>query len=311
MELPTSEEEVWRYSPIDDLELDSYALVPADVEPASVPEAARAVVRQSLAVAGAVVVVDGRIAHVELADQWASRGVTLGAAADHPDGADILGSVTGAEGAATPDRLGVLNDAFSTQPVVLDVPAGVTVDAPFVVVDWSATAGAVTFPHLVVRLGADAEATVVDHHGGDDVAALDGSRDRAGGRAGGPVALPQRAAARAADVADRDAVVVGRARRHARRRPGRARRRLRPHSGRLPAGRTRGHRQPDGRLLRRRRPDARLPHLPGPRRARTPPRTCCSRARSGVDPARSTPGSSGCGPRVAAPTPSRPTARSS
>ena len=37
-------------------------------------------VRASLAVAGAVVVVDGRIVHVELADQWASRGVTLGAA---------------------------------------------------------------------------------------------------------------------------------------------------------------------------------------------------------------------------------------
>jgi Fe-S cluster assembly protein SufD len=172
LELPTSEEEVWRYSPIDDLELDTYGLVPVDGDVPPVPDGAMRPVRASLAVAGAVVVVDGRIAHLELADHWAERGVTLGAAADHPDGADILGSVTGAEGAATPELLGMLNNAFSTDPVVLDVPAGVTVDAPFVVVDWSATAGAVTFPHLVVRLGEDADATVVDHQGGDDVAAL-------------------------------------------------------------------------------------------------------------------------------------------
>ena len=85
-------------------------------------------VRESLAVAGAVVLVDGRIVHVQLSDQWATRGVTLGAAADHPEGADIVGSVIGAEGAATPDLLGVLNDAFSSEPVVLDVPAGVAVD---------------------------------------------------------------------------------------------------------------------------------------------------------------------------------------
>ena len=65
---------------------------------------------------------------------WPTRGrpgaSPWGRSADHPQGADILGSVTGAEGAATPDLLGVLNDAFSTEPVVLDVPAGVAVDEP-------------------------------------------------------------------------------------------------------------------------------------------------------------------------------------
>jgi Fe-S cluster assembly protein SufD len=168
--LPTSDEEVWRYSPIDDLDLDAFTPAPPDGAPGAVPDSARGLVPGP--VAGTVIVVDGRIAHVELADRWATRGVSLGAAADHPDGADVLGSVTGAEGAATPDLLSVLNDAFSTDPVVLDVPAGVAVDDPFVVVDWSATPGRLTFPRLVVRLGADAEATVVDHQGGDDVAGL-------------------------------------------------------------------------------------------------------------------------------------------
>ena len=117
-------------------------------------------------------------------------------------------------------------------------------------------------------LGEDAEVTVVEHHGGDDVAVARGAGDRARRRAGRAVALPQRAAARAEHVADRLAALAGGARRDAGGRAGRARRRLRPHAGRLPARRPRGDRQPDGGLLRRGRADARLPHVPGPRRAR-------------------------------------------
>ena len=172
MELPTSDEEVWRYSLIDDLDLDAYAIPAPGGEAPSVPEPAWDVARSAGDPAATVVVVDGRVAHVELAGRWAERGVRVGPVADQPDGAEVLGSVLGADGAAAPDVLGVANEAFSAEPVVIDVPAGVVVDEPFVVVDWMATSGALTFPHLVVRLGADAEATVVEHHTGDDVAAL-------------------------------------------------------------------------------------------------------------------------------------------
>ena len=65
-----------------------------------------------------------------------------------------------------------LNDAFSAEPIGLLVPAGVVVDAPFVVVDWVDRDGVATFPRLVVRLGEDAQATVVEHQGGADVRAL-------------------------------------------------------------------------------------------------------------------------------------------
>ncbi|HVN51427.1 MAG TPA: Fe-S cluster assembly protein SufD, partial [Acidimicrobiales bacterium] len=107
-----------------------------------------------------------------LAERWARRGVRIGAVGDQPDGDELLGSVLGAEGAATPDLFGVANEAFSVEPVAIVVPDGVVVDEPIVVVDWMATPGALTFPHLVVRLGIDAEATVVEHHGGDDVTGL-------------------------------------------------------------------------------------------------------------------------------------------
>jgi len=172
MELPTSDEEVWRYSLIDELDLEAYVLPPPGGDTPSVPEPALAAARSAGDRAATVVVVDGRVAQVELAERWADRGVRVGLVADQADGDQLLGSVLAADGAATPDLLGVANDAFSVEPVVIDVPAGVTVDEPFVVVDWMATSGVLTFPHLVVRLGADAEATVVEHHAGDDVAAL-------------------------------------------------------------------------------------------------------------------------------------------
>jgi Fe-S cluster assembly protein SufD len=163
LELPTTEEEVWRYSRIDDLDLDAYAPLSSSNEPVADAPTSHLLSQ----VAGTIVVVDGRIARTELDPRWAERGVTLGPVADRPDGADLLGAVPGEV-----DRLTALHDAFSVDPVALVVPDGVTVDQPFLIVDHVATAGAATFPHLIVRLGADAEATVVDHHTGDDVDAL-------------------------------------------------------------------------------------------------------------------------------------------
>jgi Fe-S cluster assembly protein SufD len=65
-----------------------------------------------------------------------------------------------------------LNDGFTASPVVIHVPAGVVVDEPLVVADWLDADGAAAFSHVVVRLGEDAELTLVEHHGGADVGAL-------------------------------------------------------------------------------------------------------------------------------------------
>jgi Fe-S cluster assembly protein SufD len=168
-ELPSSDEEVWRYSRIDDLDLDAYEPVPAAGAAAStVPSEAAHLLDRPLA--GSVVVLDGHVARVELADRWSSRGVTLGPLSDHPDGDDVFGRALGE--VSTGDLLEHVHDAFVVDPVALSVPAGVVVDEPFVVVDWSSASGALTCPHLVVRLGDDAEATLVEHHLGDEVDAL-------------------------------------------------------------------------------------------------------------------------------------------
>jgi Fe-S cluster assembly protein SufD len=114
------------------------------------------------------VVRNGHLVHVELADDLAARGVRLGAVGEHPDGERLIGAV-----ATEPsDVFAALNDIYAPQPVVLDVPAGVVVPHPVIVVDWVDAEGAAVFGRLLVRLGEDAEARVVDWHGSDDVVAL-------------------------------------------------------------------------------------------------------------------------------------------
>ena len=278
LELPTTDEEVWRYSRVDDLDLEAYVWPTGESTEAgvSVPAGARSVVEGVSERAGSVIVVDGRVARIELDPAWASRGVTLGRLADHPDGAALAGRVDASDAA---DLFGALNQALS-DPVALVVPPGVQVDKPVVVVDWHSQDRAVTFPRLLVSLGDDAAATVVDHHGGEDVAGLVvpvieldvGPAARLG------YLNVQQRGPQTWQIASQVSRVERRG--HPRGGPGRARRRLRPHPDRLPPGRARRHRQPAGRVLRRGRPDARLPHLPGPRRPRHHLATCCSRGRS-------------------------------
>jgi Fe-S cluster assembly protein SufD len=70
------------------------------------------------------------------------------------------------------DVFAALNAERCTDPVLLHVPAGVEIPAPFVVIDWLETEAAAVFPRLAVRLGAGAGATVVEWHGSADVHAL-------------------------------------------------------------------------------------------------------------------------------------------
>ena len=148
---------MWRYSRIADLDLTRFSFeLPAETTP-GVPDELRGLLDELGPRAGLVVVRDGRLGHVELDSAAADRGVGLGRLADAAAGADALGAVAG-----TPtDVFGLLNDAVA-EPVLVDVPAGVTLDAPIVVVHWTATPQLAVATRLVVRVGADAEAQVVD-----------------------------------------------------------------------------------------------------------------------------------------------------
>jgi len=167
--MPTTDEEVWRYSRIDELDLASFAPV---AEPGgaadAIPPGAQEILDTVGQRAGAIVVRNGHVVHTELDPAWAAKGVRLAPVGGHPDDEATLGIV-----AQHPVELfGLLNDAHSACPLILSVPRGVTVDSPLVVVDWIDADGVATFPRLVVQLGENAEASVLEHHGGDDVRSL-------------------------------------------------------------------------------------------------------------------------------------------
>ena len=168
--LPTDAEEVWRYSRIAQLDLDAFHLLPLDVA------VGRRVLGQPLQAAlddigghcGLAAVHDGVVTELSLDDDVAARGVVLADLTTDDRGEDALGAVAD----NSTDSFTELNTAFVRGAVLLDVPDGVIVDRPIVVLHCVETEGVAVFPRTIVRLGRDSEATVVEWQRSEDVVAF-------------------------------------------------------------------------------------------------------------------------------------------
>jgi Fe-S cluster assembly protein SufD len=159
---PSEKEEVWRYSPIDELDLDGVEPSPGD----GLDDADRAFVRSLSAdmegVAAWMATCGGRV--LDRSPGQLGAGVVLDGMAAAEEGLGTV--VTGG------DALVRLNDAFHPDVVVLEVPAGVRLPGPVLVVHRcpAAVGGrpAASFPRTLVRLGAGAEAQVIEVLAGAD-----------------------------------------------------------------------------------------------------------------------------------------------
>ncbi|MFZ0248870.1 MAG: SufD family Fe-S cluster assembly protein [Acidimicrobiales bacterium] len=151
--LPSESEEVWRYTPIDSLDLDDFA-PPSSNGAAPAGDQLLAALTSALgSVAGSVLVHNGRAGAF---GTGASGGdFAFGRADDVPASADMLGSVQ--EGG---DALVRLNDAFAADPVFVDVPEGVQIEAPVLIVHWCD--GTSAFPRTSVRAGKGSRVSVVE-----------------------------------------------------------------------------------------------------------------------------------------------------
>jgi len=145
--LPSPAEEVWRYSRVDEIDLDGLVLA----DPDALPDSDHG---PRLGGPTAVTVVDGRLRSV----QDVPTGVEIGPLADAKAGEQSLGGVLG----DAPDAFAELNTAFSPDPVLIRVAPGTIVDRPIVVHVHAAAEGALSAPRLVVEVGADAQVTVVE-----------------------------------------------------------------------------------------------------------------------------------------------------
>jgi Fe-S cluster assembly protein SufD len=159
--MPTSEEEVWRYSRIDDLDLDDFAPVSGGGAADSgamtgVPGPLRPLLDATPARAALVVAGNGRVLHAEVRDDLAAKGVRAERIGEGD--ADALGAAID----LAPDVFLAFNDAFLADPVIVRVPAGVAVDAPVVVAHVTEGDGRAVFPRLVVDAGPDSEVSVLE-----------------------------------------------------------------------------------------------------------------------------------------------------
>jgi Fe-S cluster assembly protein SufD len=148
-ELPTTEDELWRYTPIKKLDLAAFSLATAPADP---PTPASLFVPEGGDRSGLVVIADGRLASVDLSDATSAAGVTVEVAGEDPQLLEV------------PDRdaLSDLHDAFVADVVVVRIPDGVVLDGPLVVVQLASGGGSASFPHLVIDGGEQSEATILD-----------------------------------------------------------------------------------------------------------------------------------------------------
>ena len=173
-ELPTEAEEVWRYSRIGELELDAYGPVaPVDGVDGgagtvpTLPPALQAVVDAVPERDGLLVLRDGSVVRAELDPALAARGVVVGPVADATGIEEVLGSVTGSD-----DVFVHLNTAFMVDVAVVQVPAGVVVERPILVLHWLDDDGSAVFPRLLVRTGQAAQVSVLDYVASPDGVAV-------------------------------------------------------------------------------------------------------------------------------------------
>ena len=279
--LPSSALEEWRYSRIDELDLDRYRPWSADGVAAVVPAELTALV-EALRPATVIVVRNGAV----VATGAPAEGVTVeepGLTGD--SGAAVeLGAICG-----EPDALTVLNAALS-HPITVTVAAGARPAGPVVVVHAIDADGYAVFPRTRLQVGRGAEVSVIEMAWSGDVDALvvpvteidvaDGARARylhlqqlgprvwqsglQGSRVGRDATLTSVAIALGGDYA-----------------------RLRTDSALIGAGGTHGAAGP---LLRHGRSDGRLPDDPGPTGPPRPPRSSFTRAQWQTARGRSTAG---------------------
>jgi Fe-S cluster assembly protein SufD len=144
--MPSASEEVWRYSPIAELDLSRFEM--ARSEGAVLPE-----LPGSLRADGVMLleIVAGTVPPVELS----RPGLQVQAASAHPEGPVLLGRILGSS-----DPIVALNDAQLRDALVIDVGRATVVDAPIVIVHHARTGA--SFPRTYVRLADGAVATVIE-----------------------------------------------------------------------------------------------------------------------------------------------------
>ncbi len=154
---------MWRYSRIDQLDLDRFRPTGTDASPSSPDgpgpspsDRVRSLVTSLGPNAGLMITIDGVLATV--ASSVPEDVIALGRISEWDDAPDVLGSVVG-----DPREFLLLNDAFAVDPLVIDIAEGASVTEPVVVVHVvGGRGGSAVFPRTVIRSGRGSKAGVIE-----------------------------------------------------------------------------------------------------------------------------------------------------
>ncbi len=162
---PTDAEEIWRYSRVNQLDLERFRPLTAEElgAPESEPVPGGGPFGAELGEHAALVVVrDGRVVHHEVDPALEARGVTVcGIATCDPA---LVEPWLGAVSDASPDAFTVLHDAFLAGGAFVHVPKGVAIERPIVVLHWADGEGLASFPHTLVVAEEASEVTILERH---------------------------------------------------------------------------------------------------------------------------------------------------
>lgn len=161
--MPSPQAEEWRYSPIEEFDIGRWKIAEATSGNSSAET-----IREALAgieISGLAICRDGWLEHTELTAELEALGVRLGMAEE----SDLEDSPADSPAGLSPglsnkgDIFSKLTQAFSPNPVVLNVPRGVDCEGVIVVLhEFSADHGLAVFPWLSVKLGENASANVLE-----------------------------------------------------------------------------------------------------------------------------------------------------
>ena len=156
--VPSFEEELWRYTPISDLDLSKYRL-----EAPGGPVIDAGLVQGIKSDAAAIIeVVNGHIVSMTINDE---------AIMVHSEGTEMENAV----GSVIPigsDFFTDCNLSYCTAPLVIEIKRNSVISSPILIRQHTTTSGIVWFPRVVVQLGENSEAIVVEHQASTSVGAL-------------------------------------------------------------------------------------------------------------------------------------------
>ena len=154
-EFPNPEQEVWRYSKIFDLDLES--LTPSFKNPADKKtEPSFLDIKES----GLVEISDGWLTGQKISTFSDSSGVYVGSLANM--GVDLVHIEKHLS--KPKDFFDCLNHSYNPETLLIHVPDGVTLESPIYIKIQSLTAGLVACPRIIVNLGENSEAKIIEHH---------------------------------------------------------------------------------------------------------------------------------------------------